>query len=105
MMMQAPMHQMGMPPPGSMAVSAEVGYAKESEAAKHRLKRLKDALAWRRRVSQGSVTSAEDLAGKLFSKNADHFRTWSQLRYTLEQTIGCTVACCNKCSARHSLCA
>ena len=45
-------------------VAAELSYAKELEAARHRLKRLKESLAWRRKVCAGSFDTAEDLSGK-----------------------------------------
>ena len=45
-------------------VAVEISYAKELEAAKHRLKRLKESLAWRRKVCAGSFDTADDLSGK-----------------------------------------
>ena len=45
-------------------VAAELDYAKELDAAKHKLKRFKESLAWRRKVSAGSFDKADDLSGK-----------------------------------------
>lgn len=45
-------------------IPSEVTYAKELEAAKDRIKRLKDSLAWRRKVCQGKISSTDDLSSK-----------------------------------------